>query len=75
MKLFDSIISDEIDYPQFLSSKSEDIMKKLLCKDPENRLGSSQRDADEIKAESFFDQIVWSDLLEKKIPAPVIPIV
>ncbi|KAK4336781.1 hypothetical protein RND71_043989 [Anisodus tanguticus] len=53
-QVFDSIVNDEVRYPKYLSNEAVLIMKRLLRKDPEKRLGSSERDAEDIKKQSFF---------------------
>lgn len=46
---------------------------KLLRKNPERRLGSSERDAEDVKKQAFFRLIVWDDLLLRKVKPPFIP--
>lgn len=48
---------------------------KLLRKNPERRLGSSERDAEDVKKQAFFRQVVWDDLLQRKVKPPFVPIV
>lgn len=46
---------------------------KLLRKNPERRLGSSERDAEDVKKQAFFRTIVWDDLLLRKVKPPFVP--
>jgi hypothetical protein len=48
---------------------------QLLRKNPERRLGSSERDAEDVKKQAFFRQVVWDDLLQRKIKPPFVPTV
>lgn len=48
---------------------------QLLERSPERRLGSSLKDAEEIKAHAFFKDVKWDDVLNKKIPVPFVPTV
>jgi hypothetical protein len=50
-------------------------MKHLLIKEPEMRLGSGERDADEVKSHAFFRGVNWDDLLHKRIPPPFVPMI
>jgi serine/threonine protein kinase len=43
------------------SEEAKSILTKLLYVNPRMRLGSSVRDADEIKSEPFFRNINWKD--------------
>ncbi|XP_067876939.1 serine/threonine-protein kinase N2 [Heterodontus francisci] len=72
-EVFDSIVNDEVRYPRFLSSEAIAIMRRLLRRNPERRLGSSERDAEEVKKQPFFREIDWEALLAKKMKPPFVP--
>ncbi|XP_060874981.1 serine/threonine-protein kinase N isoform X1 [Metopolophium dirhodum] len=74
-EVFDSIVNDEVRYPRFLSLEAIAIMRRLLRKNPERRLGSSERDAEDVKKQAFFRQVVWDDLLHRKVKPPFVPTV
>lgn len=74
-EVFDSIVNDEVRYPRFLSNDSIALMRRLLRKNPERRLGSSPRDAEDIKKQPFFKEMKWESLLHRKLKAPFIPTV
>ncbi|XP_017775641.1 PREDICTED: serine/threonine-protein kinase N isoform X2 [Nicrophorus vespilloides] len=74
-EVFDSIVNDEVRYPRFLSLEAIAIMRRLLRKNPERRLGSSDRDADDVRKQAFFRSINWEDLLHRKIRPPFVPTV
>lgn len=48
---------------------------QLLRKNPERRLGSSERDAEDVKKQAFFRLISWEDLLLRKVKPPFVPTV
>ncbi|XP_055324963.1 serine/threonine-protein kinase N isoform X4 [Sitodiplosis mosellana] len=72
-EVFDSIVNDEVRYPRFLSLEAIAIMRRLLRKNPERRLGSSERDAEDVKKQAFFRHILWDDLLLRKVKPPFVP--
>ncbi|KAJ1346664.1 hypothetical protein KIN20_001550 [Parelaphostrongylus tenuis] len=74
-EIFDSIVNDEVRYPRFLSIESISIMRRLMRKNPAKRLGSGERDAEEVKAQRFFKHInwEWDRLLRKEINPKFIP--
>ncbi|XP_052131427.1 serine/threonine-protein kinase N isoform X1 [Frankliniella occidentalis] len=74
-EVFDSIVNDEVRYPRFLSLESIAIMRRLLRKNPERRLGSSERDAEDVKKQAFFRHIAWDDLLLRRVKPPFVPTV
>jgi len=57
----------------FLSEAARDLCKKLLEKDPSKRLGSGERDAQDIKEHPWFECINWQAIYEKKVPPPYKP--
>nr|XP_055100587.1 serine/threonine-protein kinase N2-like [Symphalangus syndactylus] len=72
-KLFDSIVNHEVNYPRFLSTEAISIMRRLLRRKPEWRLGASKKDAEDVKKHPFFRLIDWSALMDKKVKPPFIP--
>ncbi|XP_054290402.1 serine/threonine-protein kinase N-like [Macrosteles quadrilineatus] len=74
-EVFDSIVNDEVRYPRFLSLEAIAIMRRLLRKNPERRLGSSERDAEDVKKQAFFRSIPWEDLLLRRFKPPFVPTV
>uniref|UniRef100_A0A8C9SDV3 protein kinase C n=1 Tax=Scleropages formosus TaxID=113540 RepID=A0A8C9SDV3_SCLFO len=74
-EVFDSIVNDEVRYPRFLSTEAISIMRRLLRRNPERRLGAGERDAEEVKKHPFFRNVDWSGLLAKKARPPFVPII
>lgn len=74
-EVFDSIVNEEVRYPRFLSTESIAIMRRLLRRNPDRRLGSSERDAEDVKKQAFFRNLSWDDLLMKKVKPPFVPTV
>ena len=74
-EVFDSIVNDNVRYPRFLSNEAITIMRRLLRRNPERRLGSTVHDADDIKKQSFFrvNGIHWESLLQKHVQPPFKP--
>jgi serine/threonine protein kinase len=58
-----------------LSAKAFDLITGLLSPDPQKRLGSSLKDAEEIKEHEFFKGVNWKRMLDKKFKPPFIPII
>ncbi|KAF4793077.1 hypothetical protein TURU_114662 [Turdus rufiventris] len=72
-EVFDSIVNDEVRYPRFLSTEAISIMRRLLRRNPERRLGAGEKDAEDVKKHHFFRQIDWHALLAKKVRPPFVP--
>uniref|UniRef100_A0A8C5XZN2 Serine/threonine-protein kinase N1 n=1 Tax=Microcebus murinus TaxID=30608 RepID=A0A8C5XZN2_MICMU len=72
-EVFDSIVNDEVRYPRFLSAEAIGIMRRLLRRNPERRLGSSERDAEDVKKQPFFRTLAWDALLARRLPPPFVP--
>ncbi|XP_072297905.1 serine/threonine-protein kinase N2 isoform X2 [Eucyclogobius newberryi] len=72
-EVFDSIVNDEVRYPRFLSTEAISIMRRLLRRSPERRLGAGERDAEEVKKHLFFRSMDWNGLLAKKVKPPFVP--
>uniref|UniRef100_A0A8C5BCT0 protein kinase C n=1 Tax=Gadus morhua TaxID=8049 RepID=A0A8C5BCT0_GADMO len=72
-EVFDSIVNDEVRYPRFLSTEAIGIMRRLLRRNPERRLGSGEKDAEEVKKQPFFKSMDWEALLQRKLTPPFVP--
>lgn len=68
--LFQNIMNNELELPKHISPECVDLLKHLLEKNPQNRLGSLGGGAQEIKEHPFFADINWDDVLERKLKPP-----
>jgi len=73
-QMFCQIIKEDFQFPVQLniSNDCKDLVRKLLIKNPDHRLGSSN-DADPIRDHPWFSDLDFTKLEEFKIPAPYIP--
>jgi RAC serine/threonine-protein kinase len=69
-KLFEKIRRGTLDYPRYLSAKSQQILRGLLTKDPTKRLGSGPNDAEDIKCQDFFEDLNWEKLMNGEVAPP-----
>ena len=73
-KMYELIIHAELRFPKKInvSEEAKDLLRKLLIKKQNNRLGSQNGFA-EIRVHPFFASFNFDALLAKKLPAPFIP--
>ena len=69
-QIFFNIENEELRIPQFVSEDAANLLRKLLERNPEKRIGSSNLDAEEIKRHPYFKDVNWDDIYNKKIKAP-----
>ncbi|PFH36864.1 hypothetical protein BESB_050560 [Besnoitia besnoiti] len=72
-RLFENIRSSELQYPSYMSPVAINLLKGLLQRNPDKRLGGGPRDAEEIKRHPFFAQIDWDALKDKRVRPPFSP--
>lgn len=70
-EMFHNIKSGPLLVPKNLTSEAKDLMKRLLCRNPMNRLGASSG-AIEVKTHPFFKQIQWEEVYKRKLKPPVV---
>ena len=59
--------------PEFVSEGAASLLRGLLQKDPNKRLGGSIKDAQEIKEHPYFKDVDWDKVYNKELtPPPVI---
>ncbi|XP_075899163.1 protein kinase C epsilon type-like [Nelusetta ayraudi] len=73
--LFESILHDDVLYPVWLSKEAVSILKAFMTKSPNKRLGCvvTQGLEEAIKFHSFFREIDWTLLEQRKIRPPFRP--
>eukprot|EP00644_Phytophthora_capsici_P009802 jgi/Phyca11/12359/fgenesh1_pm.PHYCAscaffold_108_\ len=69
-RLFEKIRKGDLSFPKYLSPNAKDLLKKLLERDPTQRLGTGPTDAGEIKNHPFFAEIKWDALATGQLPPP-----
>ncbi|KAL2082289.1 hypothetical protein ACEWY4_022107 [Coilia grayii] len=74
-ELFECISREKVVYSSWLSSEAEDILKGLLTKDPECRLGCVEREGGEeaITSHPFFAGLDWNSLKKRELEPPFKP--
>ena len=72
--MYKKIVRDDVNFRHGvkLSDEGKDLIKKLLCKNPNKRLGN-QADSLEVLSHPWFSDLNWSMLQDKKIPPPIKP--
>merc|ERR1712224_716753 len=73
MGIYQKILSGKIIFPKVFNKEAKGLVKKLLTADLGKRYGNLKNGVDDIKQHKWFQNIVWSDLLNKKIPSPFKP--
>ena len=68
-----NIVNKGIEYPEYFKFVAVIIIRELLRKDPSQRLGGSERGADDIKTQGFFRHINWELLKARKLDPPFVP--
>eukprot|EP01083_Nonionella_stella_P149536 475133_1 len=69
-EMYRKISEDPLLFPPNLSSDCKDLITKLLCRDPKQRLGAGPEDVEQIKTHSFFNNIEWDKLYRKDVVPP-----
>nr|CAB3455336.1 unnamed protein product [Digitaria exilis] len=66
-KVQQKIVKEKLKLPSFLSSEAHSLLKGLLHKEPNKRLGSGPGGSDEIKNHKWFKPINWRKLEARQI--------
>ncbi|KAL7275440.1 hypothetical protein RUND412_001612 [Rhizina undulata] len=74
-RVFDNILNRRIDWPGDdeipVSEEAKDLINRLLCTDPNQRLGANG--AEDVKKHPWFSELNWATLLEEEpsfVPTP-----
>jgi len=71
-RTIEKILKGKLVLPQYLTFEAKDLLKKLLKRHPNSRLGGTD-DAVAVKIHQFFRAINWTELFERKVKPPFRP--
>jgi len=71
--MYQKILSGELRFPSYISEDAQSLLEGLLTRDPEQRLGSADKSASDIKGHAFFKTLDWNKLYKKEISPPFKP--
>jgi len=69
--MYDKILRSELKFPRGISPEAKAVIRKLLNRDPTQRIGIGPGGAEEIKVEPFFADLDWDVTLSKKENGPL----
>uniref|UniRef100_T1DCI3 Ribosomal protein S6 kinase n=1 Tax=Cupiennius salei TaxID=6928 RepID=T1DCI3_CUPSA len=72
-KTIEKILKHKLVFPHYVTPDSRDLIRKLLRRPVNQRLGSGPDDAEAIKCHPFFRHINWDDVLARKVDPPFKP--
>ncbi|KAJ8043873.1 Ribosomal protein S6 kinase beta-1 [Holothuria leucospilota] len=72
-KTIDKILKGKLNLPPYLTTEARDLIRKLLKRHVNSRLGSSPEDAAPIKRHLFFRHVNWQDVTARKVEPPIKP--
>ncbi|GFY77114.1 ribosomal protein S6 kinase beta-1 [Trichonephila inaurata madagascariensis] len=72
-RTIEKILKLKLTFPHYISENARDLMRKLMRRPVNQRLGSGPDDAEPIKNHPFFQNVNWEDLLAKKVVPPYEP--
>lgn len=69
----DRVLRGKLQLKNYLTPNAKDIIKRLLNRTVEKRLGAGERDALAIKEHRFFTGVSWDQVLERRVAPPFLP--
>ncbi|KAK0174903.1 hypothetical protein PV327_010616 [Microctonus hyperodae] len=72
-KTIEKILKGKLGLPQYMTADARDLVRKLLKRQVNQRLGSGPEDAEQIMKHHFFKHINWQDVISRKLEPPFRP--
>ena len=67
------VLRGKLQLKNYLTPNAKDIIKRLLNRSVEKRLGAGERDALAIKEHRFFTGVKWAEVLGRRVKPPFLP--
>ncbi|KAG8342616.1 protein kinase A catalytic subunit [Trypanosoma vivax] len=71
-KIYEKILEGRVQFPRWVDSRANDLIRNLLVLDPTKRLGGMKRGAVDVKRHRFYNGVDWDLLLQKGVTAPIL---
>jgi len=68
------VLKGKLQLKNYLTPNAKDILKKLLNRTVDKRLGAGDRDALAVREHRFFSGVKWNEVLERKMAPPFMPL-
>jgi len=68
------VIKSKLQLKKYLTPNAKDILRKLLSKQVESRLGFGEKDSLAVKGHKFFTGVDWDLVLARKTKPPFLPL-
>lgn len=75
MGIYQQILAGKVIFPRHFDAKAKSLVKKLLVADLTKRFGCLKGASQDIKNHKWFQGFDWEGLLNRNLPAPIVPIV
>jgi len=72
-EMFQCIQHGDLKYPAYITPITKSLLRGLLCRDPELRVGGGVDDGDEVKHHNFFADVDWVATFERRMTPPFKP--
>jgi p70 ribosomal S6 kinase len=73
-KTIEKILRCKLNLPPYLSPDAKDLLRKLLKRQPAQRLGAGAEDAELIKRHPFFRHVHWGEIIAQRVEPPIKPL-
>jgi serine/threonine protein kinase len=71
--MYEKIIRAKLTFPSYLSAKAISFLTALLERNPKQRLGGGESNAEEVKKHAFFEGMDWDKMSTKEVKVPFKP--
>lgn len=72
-KTIETILKAKLNLPAYLTPDARDLVRRLMKRQVQLRLGSGPGDAADIRAHPFFKHVNWADVLARRLEPPIKP--
>jgi serine/threonine protein kinase len=72
--IYEKILLGRIVFPPHFAPAARNIVERFLTADLSSRLGNLRGGSEDVKSHAWFSGIVWEDVLNRKIQAPIVPV-